>query len=361
MEGRHSGVEEYTTHIIRSLTRIGSIHSFHLFYNSSKEVAIPDFGPRVTLHAFRYPNKLLNLAQWLMHAPTWDRLLPVRPDVVFIPSARLTPVSPEIPTVVVAHDLSFELFPEFLGARRRMWHHIMRPRHLMSNADRVIAVSHHTKQDLVRLYGIPEQKIVVIHSGIDQGQQASPAAIHNALRTLHVKTPYILSLNRQEPRKNVIGVVRAFSAIADTIPHNLVLAGEQGWMEKQVHVEIQKSAHAKRIHAIGFIPVELRTSLLAGADLFVYPSFYEGFGFPPLEALLAGTPVVTSYNSSLPEIVGTWATLIDPHNISQLAGAMRELLHHPSRVLASTQQEILQHYSWHTTAQKTLATLQSVV
>jgi glycosyltransferase involved in cell wall biosynthesis len=168
---------------------------------------------------------------------------------------------------------------------------------------------------------------------------------------------FILYLGTLEPRKNVVSLVEAFSAIADTIPQDLVIAGSPGWLTKPVERAIAESPQRHRIHRLGFVPDELKGSLYAAADLFVYPSFYEGFGFPPLEALLAGTPVVTSYNSSLPEVVGEWATLIDPYKPAELATVLQELLRNPPAVPPAIQEQIRARYSWRKAAAATLGVL----
>lgn len=360
MEGRHSGVEEYTTQIIRALIRIAPQHSYHVFYNSVKPVQLPAFGEgRVAVHAHHFPNKVLNTLQFAANVPKWNTLIGTHIDVVFVPNTRLLPLSTHIPFVVVAHDLSFELFPEFLTLRRRVWHTLMRPRHLARNADHVIAVSEHTKQDLVDLYRLSPAAVSVVHSGVSV-KPARAAQVQDLRRQLKLPERFVLYLGTLEPRKNVASIIRAWSAIASYIEQDLVIAGERGWQEQEVQRAIAASVHQKRIHRLGFITEHDKPALYAAADLFVYPSFYEGFGFPPLEALVAGTPVITSFNSSLPEIVGQWATLIDPYNPSQLAAAMRELLAKPERIPDTTRTEIQQTYSWDKTAAQTIKILESV-
>ena len=362
MEGRHSGVEEYTTQIIRAMTRMAPQHNYHLFYNNMRPVQLPNFGDgRVGVVARTFPNKLLNASQLLTGHPTWDALIPHTIDVVFAPNPRLLPLSPHIPMVVVMHDISFELFPEFLTPRRRLWHQLMRPRQLATNADHVIAVSEHTKQDLVDIYGLSPNDVSVVHSGVQATPAARPQHIQGVRRRYNLPKKFILYLGTIEPRKNVVSIIRAWSAIADQVPQDLVIAGERGWREGEVERAIADSAFADRIHRVGFISESDKAALYAAADVFVYPSFYEGFGFPPLEALLAGTPVITSFNSALPEIVGEWSTLVDPYNTSQIASVMREIVLRGQRVLPIVQQEIAKAYRWDVAAQKTIAILEKVV
>ena len=155
-------------------------------------------------------------------------------------------------------------------------------------------------------------------------------------------------------------MIDAYTAIAHTVPHHLVIAGERGWKTAQLAKSIASSAYADRIHSMGFVDEAEKSALYAAADLFVYPSFYEGFGFPPLEAMIAGTPAVVSFNSSLPEVVGEWATMIDPYNTPQLASVLQEMLLTPTRVPESVRAAIREKYSWEKAAQQTVKVLENV-
>ena len=188
-----------------------------------------------------------------------------------------------------------------------------------------------------------------------------PLDVQEAVRRYRLPERFLLFMGTLEPRKNIAGVISAFSAMAHRVPHDLVLAGERGWKEKEVARAIASSAYADRIHAIGFVEERFKRPLYAAADLFVYPSFYEGFGFPPLEAMLAGTPAVVSFNSSLPEVVGKWATLVDPYDIAQIAAVLEELLSPPARVPLGVQKQIQEEYSWKKAAHQTVEILKSVV
>lgn len=355
MEERHSGVQQYTSHIVAAMLRVAPEHIYHLFYNAARPATLPKFADRVRLHAFGYPNKLFNLSQRLLGQPRWDQLL--KADVFFIPSFRLVPLSPHVPYVVVVHDLSFERFPEFWDVRRRLWHRMMQPRMLVRNADHVIAVSEHTARDIEELYHVPREKISIVYSGVT-GTPWVPTELDKirVRKTYRLPKQFMLYLGVLEPRKNISGIIRAYAAIASDIPHDLVIAGARGWRTKDIDRAVQQlpGRVETRVHFPGFIAEEDKAALYAAADLFVYPSFYEGFGFPPLEALLAGTPVITSCNSSLPEVVGQWATLVNPYDISELALVIGELLKDPQKVSSTTRRQIQQTYSWDRAARRTL-------
>lgn len=362
MEGRHSGVEEYTTQLIRAMAAAAPKHKFKLFYNSWREIKLPDFSrsANVSIHPWRYPNRAFNSVQYTFDWPQWNKL--VEADVFFVPNTRLLPLAPNIPFVVTAHDLSFERFPEFYSWQRRAWHTMMRPRRLLGVADHIIAVSQSTKQDLISLYDIPANRITVIHSGVEQ--PSHDARGKDRLRVItkyNLPRRFILFLGTIEPRKNVASIIAAFTAIKDSIDHDLVIAGVDGWLTKPVTEAIAASTARDRIRKIGFVDPADKQALMATADLFVYPSFYEGFGFPPLEALLAGTPVITAHNSSLPEIVGKWSCLVNPYDPAELALVILEQLKQPFVVSESAKREICGHYSWELAARATIAVLEAVI
>jgi glycosyltransferase involved in cell wall biosynthesis len=358
MEGRHSGVEEYTTQIIRAMVRVAPKHEYHLFYNSTKKVKLPDFGEQVKVHGFRYPNKILNLSQFLVERPHWDEL--VQADCFFVPNFRLTPLGQDVPLVTTVHDLSFERFPELFSWRRRVWHKLMRPWVLMHNSDKIIAVSEATKKDVVDLYQIYHRKIKVIYSGVT-GMDSNEDRRELMKKRYNLPDKFVMYLGTLEPRKNVSGIIQAFDAIASEVEHDLVIAGANGWLMGEIDRALNNSRGRSRIHLTGFISEEDKWELYKMANLFVYPSLYEGFGFPPLEALLSGTPVITSNNSSLPEVVGKWATLIDPFDTAELALVMKELLNELPVVEESVRREIREKYLWDRAAKETLDVIESVV
>ena len=354
MEGRHSGVEEYATEIIKGLLRVGPEHSYILFYNSWKPVNLPHFDGDVEVRGFRFPNKIFNITQWLFSYPLWDSL--VDADVFFVPNSRLTPLSRSVPLVSVAHDISFELFPEFLTFRRKIWHAIMRPRRLFLSSDVVIAVSEHTAEDLSRVYSLAPSHVRVVHSGVS----LIDSSAMNVGDIYNLPDKFFFYLGTIEPRKNLPSLIKAYSEIASLVPHDLVIAGESGWRESELLEAIDFSGIEDRVHVLGFVPEDHKHALMKMADLFVYPSFYEGFGFPPIEALLSGTPVITSFNSSLPEVVGDYAVLIDPYNVSELALVLREMLLNLPKVPFEVRSALAQTYSWDRAAKETLAIIEDV-
>lgn len=336
-DGRRSGVEEYAIALLSELFRIDRKNEYILFFNAWGNVdaglSFADGFPNVSVRRFRIPNKLLNLSLWYLNWPKLDRLVG-GVDAFFLPNINFCAVSDGTKLFVTAHDLSFEAYPETFSWKQRMWHFFVNPKKLFRWADRIFSVSRSTKDDLETRYGIRPSKIEVIQSGIDGRFHEYD---RNDPKLLSVKEKYqlpyrfILYLGAFEPRKNIVSVVRAFTALKKSRhPEfeklSLVLAGVSGWKEDEIRDEIESSSFRGNIILPGFVDDEDKPALYNLASLFAYPSFYEGFGFPPLEALACGVPVVASNSSSLPEVVGDAGILIDPHRPDELLRAFEEVL-----------------------------------
>lgn len=336
-DGRRSGVEEYAIALLSELFRIDRKNEYILFFNAWGNVdaglSFADGFPNVSVRRFRIPNKLLNLSLWYLNWPKLDRLVG-GVDAFFLPNINFCAVSDGTKLFVTAHDLSFEAYPETFSWKQRMWHFFVNPKKLFRWADRIFSVSRSTKDDLETRYGIRPSKIEVIQSGIDGRFHEYD---RNDPKLLSVKEKYqlpyrfILYLGAFEPRKNIVSVVRAFTALKkarhpEFEKLSLVLAGVSGWKEDEIRDEIESSSFRGNIILPGFVDDEDKPALYNLASLFAYPSFYEGFGFPPLEALACGVPVVASNSSSLPEVVGDAGILIDPHRPDELLRAFEEVL-----------------------------------
>lgn len=336
--GKRTGVEEYTIGLLRELFRSGTEHEYILFFNAwgkaEPDLAWAEAFPNVTVRRFRIPNKLLNLSLWYLRYPKLDRLIGGT-DVFFMPNLNFAAFSRWTKLIVTAHDLSFEFFPETFSWKQRLWHFAINFRSLLRRADRVIAVSGSTKDDLVTRYHLGESKVQVIQSGIDERFRPID---RNDLTLLAVKEKYglpykfILYLGTIEPRKNLGALLSAFEAYQrtavgdDMARYELVLAGRPGWKYAELFAAIERSPVRDKIHMIGFVDDADKPALYNLASLFVYPSFYEGFGFPPLEALASGVPVIASHSASLPEVIGAAGVLIDPYRPDEIYQAMRNIL-----------------------------------
>lgn len=376
-EGRRTGVEEYTFNLLKNIFELDHTNEYVLFLNSFRsdraELGWTKKFVNVQIRRFHYPNKLLNFLFWYLRWPKIDRLLG-GVDVLFLPNIIFASVSHRAKLVVTIHDLSFERHAETFSWKRRLWHIFINSKDLCQRADRIIAVSDSTKKDIVSLYGIAERKITTIHSGISEKFRVLDRNIPelSAIKDKYC-LPYrfILYFGTIEPRKNLVGVIRAYNNLQKYAIENeqeelakceLVIAGQSGWLADEIYSEIEKSKYREKIRLINSVPEEDKEYIYNLASLFVYPSFFEGFGFPPLEAMRCGVPTIVSNNSSLPEIVGKNAVMIDPDRPDELAKAMREVL------LSKELQSQLRaeglaapgEFSWQKTAQDFLETLKNL-
>jgi glycosyltransferase involved in cell wall biosynthesis len=356
LEGRPGGVATYTRKIIENMVQVSPNHEYQVFYNAARERPKLVLPSEVRVRGLKYANKFFQASQALARWPRWDSYLEA--DCFFAPSWGLVPLKADSPLVATIHDLSFELFPEFYSWHRRRWHSLMQPRRLVQQAERLIAVSQATKRDLIDLYGVAPEKIVVIYSGVEEGELVSEEEVRSKYK---LPEEFVLFLGTLEPRKNVPGIVKAFEAIAGRVKQDLVLAGAEGWLMRELKKVVKGSHNRERIRVIGAVDKQDKRAIMRAADLFVYPSFYEGFGFPPLEALLAGTPVVVAGSASLPEVVGEWGVMVEPADVAMLAGVLEELLVQPRVVPEATKQVIREKYSWQKAAQETLRVIESAV
>jgi glycosyltransferase involved in cell wall biosynthesis len=342
----------------------------------------------VKIIATHYPNKFFNyFLQKIFHWPKLNVIAAKSPllskegsggglpapsevegDIFWSPHFNFSSFSKNCKMILTVHDLSFLAYPEFFSARKNFWHRMMGAKKLLARADKIIAISENTKADLIKIAKVPAQKIKVIYSGVsaefrplrrssdtetaarpklvgtqylacqstgaeDDGTQgiAYPRTI---ARLREVKEKYglpdkfILNIGTIEPRKNIAGLIKAFDKIADQPElkdYFLVIAGSIGWKNKEIYKAISSAKNKERIKMIGYIEEGERVNFYNLATIFCYPSFYEGFGLPILEAMASGVPVITSNVSAMPEVAGDAAILIDPNDINSLAEALKQL------------------------------------
>jgi glycosyltransferase involved in cell wall biosynthesis len=231
----------------------------------------------------------------------------------------------------------------------------------------VLADSEATRRDLIRQYGISETKIDVVYPGRDE----SLAPVHDPLLRNAVqarygcRTPYILYLGTLHPRKNLVRLVQAFAqlrarASETEVPLGqlqLVLAGQKGWLYQEIFAEVRRQGLEDHVTLTGYVAGEDLAALLSGAEAFAFPSLYEGFGFPVLEAMACGVPVVCSGTSSLPEVAGDAALLVEPRQVEAIASALFRLLTEPGLRPELVERGFAQaeRFSWRRCAQEAMA------
>jgi glycosyltransferase involved in cell wall biosynthesis len=238
------------------------------------------------------------------------------------------PLRARLPQVVTVHDLTLLTHPEWHEAGKvRYFGWAMR--RAVAAASRVLCVSATTAADLAERLDVPAERVDVTPLGTDL-RPASAEAVERVRRRLGIEGPYLLGLGTAEPRKDLPTLVRAFASLAGELPHRLVLAGLAGWGAGALASAVAASGVADRVLLPGYVPDADKAALVTGADVFVYPSRYEGFGLPVLEAMACGTPVVTTTGGSLPEVAGDAATLVAPGDTDALAAAIAKLAADPA-------------------------------
>lgn len=239
--------------------------------------------------------------------------------------SNFLPVRKVCPYVLTLHDLSYYVHPERCAFLRRQYWYAMTARSV-ALADEIITISENSKRDIEHYFPKAPGRITVI-----------PEAAHSRFRPLGLRReecpavmkaagnrPYFLYVGTLEPGKNIRGIIRAFDAMAADYPdHLMLLTGDRGWLTGPIFDEAERAQRADRLRFLGHVPDGDVVQLMNHAQAFVFPSFYEGFGLPPLEAMSCGTPVITSGTSSLPEVTGDAALSVDPHSEHAIAEAMR--------------------------------------
>ena len=340
-----SGVGLYLYNSLKSLFEVDNQNQYKLFFNSANyqpSDLINDFThyPNVKLYSFKYPNKLFNALLIFLHKPNLDEMVGYC-DVFWFPNLNFWQLSKKCRSVITVHDLSFKRIPWAYSKKMRLWHKLVYPREKFNQADKIISVSENTKSDLVNLYNLSNDKIDVVYPGIQ------PPTSNLQLSTLKLPEKYILYLGTLEPRKNVESVIKAFEALNQSDLY-LVIAGQKGWLYKNIYRKVQSSKLQANIKFLDYVSQNDRFNLYKNAQVLVWPSYYEGFGFPPLEAMSLGCPVITSANSSLPEVVGEASLLVDPFNANEIKEAINQVINDDGLYKSLIQKgyEQVKKYDW---------------
>ncbi|MCC6934633.1 MAG: glycosyltransferase family 4 protein [Candidatus Yanofskybacteria bacterium] len=363
--GRMSGIEEYTEQLLAHMVPLDAAVQWKFFFAGTRPLARRSWMelPNARVYDTRISNRLLWARTWLTGRPHLDALVGGA-DVFFFPHFILGALSRDTRRVMTWHDLSYERMPELLSWHRRRWHDLqMRPRAQALASDHLIAVSRATADDMTLLYGIPSERVSVVHSGIDaQLRRASEQDITQWRERQAIDGPFVLALGTREPRKNLVALVKAWDAMQSrgAVPRaDLVLLGPDGWREDALWRAIRATKEPRRVHCIGPADAYDRACALSAASVLAYPSLLEGFGFPPLEAMACGTPVVVGATSSLFEVVGDAGILVDPYRVDSLTRALEAVLGDAGlrSHLAAKGFERATHFTWRRAAEETLKIL----
>lgn len=359
---RLAGNESYATNLIEALARIDTVNRYTLYVTKREAVERfsnrwPNFSTRMTLPHTPLVRIPLTLSAELRRNPV---------DVLHVQFSA-PPFAP-CPVVVSIHDLSFEHLGPTFKRRSRMQLRLT-VRQSARKAAQVLALSQHARQDIIDTYGIAPTRVTTIPLAAPAHFRpvTDDAELQRVRQTYGIEGAYILSLGSIQPRKNLVRLVSAYAHLqreraASDLP-KLVLAGKRGWLFDDTLRAIEESGVAKSILLTGYVADADLPALYSGAVCFVYPSYFEGFGLPPLEAMKCGAPVIAGNRTSLPEVVGDAGLLVDPFDEAAIAEAMARLIDN-SDLRAELRLKGLQRaelFDWHQTARQTLAIYQQVV
>ena len=353
-----TGNEAYVSNLVRGLARIDSHNAYTLLTTapalcqslingqdnfSLRQVSANPF--------FRIP---WQIPQQLRRNPA---------DLLHV-SYVAPPLAP-CPTVVSVHDIIYTLMPEAFSPRDRLILSSLVP-FSMRRAAKVLTLSESSRQDILARYKLSPDKVVAIHLAPAEHFGPAPAAdVERTRQKYDTSQSFILAVGNLQKRKNLVRLIEAFVQAKQKhkLLHKLVLVGQQHWGYQDILASVQEKDMVAQVVFTGYVPDEDMPALYSAADLFVYPSLYEGFGLPVLKAMASGVPVVASDTTSLPEVVGDAGVLVNPYDINELRDGMLQVLDNQEMRKKFSEEglERAKHFPWEQCAQKTVAVYEKVV
>jgi glycosyltransferase involved in cell wall biosynthesis len=359
-----TGVGFYMENLVKALNELHDDNEYYLFLKPS---ALATF--QVPSQRFKY---IIVPKRPYIFRVLWEQfvlplyLLFMKIDILHSPHYTTPLFGWWFKRVVTFPDMTFFLFPE-MHQRWKVSYFQTMTKLSARFADRIISISHSTTQDIVNKLGVPVEKVATTQLAVSPKYQPGLDKRYVAAVKTKYNLPleYILFVGTIEPRKNIIGLVRAYFALPQAIKDrfSLVIVGKKGWHYQELFFKVKNSSDRSKIVFPGYVTEDDLPAIYGGASLFVYPSFYEGFGIPVLEALACGVPTITSNLSSMPEVAGNAGLLFDPNNVEELTKAMMLVLNEPARAKKMIDMGLNQAaaFSWKKCAQETLAVYNGVL
>jgi glycosyltransferase involved in cell wall biosynthesis len=355
------GNESYALNLIEALAQIDSVNEYTLYVTTAEA--------QDRFHQ-RWPN--FKVHRTLPHTPliriplTLSAELRKHPVDVLHVQFTAPPFCP-CPVIVSIHDLSFEHLPQTFNLRSRTQLRLT-VRHSARRATKILTLSEHTRRDVIDTYGVDATKVTAIPLAAPRhfGPVSDAKELQRVRHTYGIDGDYVLSVGSIQPRKNLVRLIRAYAELRATHSSNrwpkLVIVGKCGWLYDETFRALEESGVRDSVVLTGYVPEADLPALYSGALCFVYPSYFEGFGLPPLEAMKCGAPAIVGNATSLPEVVGDAALQVDPFNVSAIAAAMDQLIKNSElreklRVKGQARAKL---FDWNDTAQRTLVVYRQV-
>lgn len=350
---QRAGVGRYTKMLVEQLAVQRGAHELSLFYFDAKRRGEPFAVPGAEFRACRLvPGRV---AQGLWKTINWPpfNTLAGEADLYHFPNFTRPPLKRGA-SVITVHDMAFLRLPDTLEEKNRVYLQArMKPS--VERADAIITVSHFTARELTELMGVPADKLYPIHSGLDADMRPpAPEAVRALGQRLGLTRPYLLMVGTLEPRKNIPFLISVFERL-EKFDGDLVIAGRRGWKYEPILERIRTSRRTSHIKLVEDLGEGDLPALYGGAELFVLPSRYEGFGFPPLESMACGVPAVVAPAGSLAEVCGEAAAVVPEYNVERWVQTIQRLLDHPSerQVLRERGLAHAPTFRWSETARQT--------
>ncbi len=338
--------------------------TYALFYNRERGVKPLDGLEHLPTRTVALGYKPWRTLVWLAQLARvgFDRLIPGA-ELFHATEHLLLPLR-SVPTVLTVHDLIFRHLPAHHKPLNRWYLNLTMPLYCR-RATHIIAVSECTRRDLIAAYGVPPEKVTVVHEAADPRFHPQPSDAVDTVRARYsLPHRYLIFVSTIEPRKNLTRLLTAFESVhANGLTDGLVIVGRRGWLYDDFFAALKRSPARNAVLFPGYVPDKDLPALYAGAQALAFPSLYEGFGLPVLEAMACGTPVVCSGTSSIPEVAGDAALLVDPNDVESITDALRRLLRDADLHTALHQRGLVQaaRFSWSRVAAETRSVYSAVL
>jgi glycosyltransferase involved in cell wall biosynthesis len=348
---RRAGIHQYIAQVLRHLPRLNE-RTQYLIYTRDNNAISSQARNRIVPSSLPTEQRLFRI---LWEQSVWP-IQAAREEVDLLHSmAFVTPIFTKIPTIVTVYDLSFVHYPEKFPTSQRLYLQTQTARSV-KQAQRVITISEATRQDLYRHFDVPLEKIEVVFPGVESHYKQIPQESLNAFRVENdLRKPFILHVGTLQPRKNIPVLLNAFAALKNQ-DVDLVLAGGKGWQYDQIFSQVKDLGLADQVRFTGYVRDEELPFWYNAAKVLVFPSVYEGFGMPIIEAMACGTPVIAAHTSSIPEAGGEAALYFEPHDVEKLTQQLAEIFENDDLLLKMRQSGFMQarKFSWELAGSETV-------